>query len=62
MFVYLEKLFNAEFVDMYVMVSLRTALHMPNSGGSFIIVTKPKCNYRLHAAAILLSYTEKEPF
>lgn len=44
------------------MVCLRTTLHMPSASGSFIIAIKPKPKDRLHAAAILLSYTEKEPY
>lgn len=60
MFVYLDNALNAEFVDMY-MICLHTTLHMPSSSGSFIIAIKPKPKDGLHATAILLSYTEKEP-
>lgn len=61
MYVFLDSALNAKFVDM-LMIGLLITLHMPSSSGSFIIAIKPKPKDRLHAAAILLSYTEKEPY
>lgn len=61
MYVYLDNALIAKFVDMH-MICMRITLHMLSSSGLFIIAIKPKPKDRLHAAAILLSYTEKEPY
>jgi hypothetical protein len=51
----LETVFNTEFVGMCMMY-LYTQFHKPDCSGSLVIAMKPEAKYRLHAAAILLSY------